>query len=197
MIRIDEIVVVEGKYDKIRLSSVVDATIITTDGFGIFKNKEKQKLIRKLADERGILILTDSDSAGFMIRSFLKGIVDNDKIRHAYIPDLYGKEKRKTSPSAEGKLGVEGMSEQVLRDSLMKAGVTCSDREHDRTITRTMLFEDGFIGSKNSAEKRKKLQKKLGLPENMSSNLLIEIINLLTDEQQYKKLVKEIENGCE
>ena len=129
MIKIDEIVVVEGKYDKIRLSSVVDATIITTDGFGIFKNKEKQKLIRKLAQERGILILTDSDNAGFMIRSFLKGIVDNSKIRHAYIPDLYGKEKRKSSPSAEGKLGVEGMSEQVLRQSLDKAGIALSGGE--------------------------------------------------------------------
>lgn len=194
MIKIDEIVVVEGKYDKIRLSSVVDATIITTDGFGIFKNKEKQKLIRKLAQERGILILTDSDNAGFMIRSFLKGIVDNSKIRHAYIPDLYGKEKRKSSPSAEGKLGVEGMSEQVLRQSLDKAGIALSGGEKKQRITKSRLYDDGFIGAKNSAEKRKKLQKKLDLPENLTSNLLVEIIDVLIDEEEYEKIVKEIEN---
>lgn len=194
MIRINEIVVVEGKYDKIRLSSVVDATIITTEGFGIFKNKEKQKLIRRLADERGILVLTDSDNAGFMIRSFLKGIVDNSKIRHAYIPDVYGKEKRKTSPSAEGKLGVEGMSEQVLRNCLEQAGVACADGEVKQLITKTRLYDDGFVGAKDSSQKRKKLQKKLGLPENMSANLLLEMINLLVDEQQYESVVKEIEN---
>lgn len=196
MIKIDEIVIVEGKYDKIRLSSVVDATIITTDGFGIFKNEQKQKMIRKLADERGILILTDSDSAGFMIRSFLKGIVDNSKIRHAYVPDIYGKEKRKKAPSAEGKLGVEGMSEEVLRQSLEKAGVTCSVGETRQAVTKTRLYDDGFVGAKDSAKKRKMLQRKLDLPENMSSNLLLEVINLIADEEKYEKIVKEIENEC-
>lgn len=196
MIKIDEIVVVEGKYDKIRLSSVVDATIITTDGFGIFKNKEKQKLIRRLADERGILVLTDSDSAGFMIRSFLKGIVDAGSIRHAYVPDLYGKEKRKTAPSAEGKLGVEGMSTQVLEQALKNAGASFSHGERRQTITKTRLYSDGFIGSKDSAKKRKMLQKKLGLPEKMSANQLVEIIDMLVDLEQYEKTVKEIENEC-
>lgn len=197
MIKIDEIVIVEGKYDKIKLSSVIDATIITTDGFGIFNNKDKQKLIRKLAEDKGIIILTDSDNAGFMIRSFLKGIVPNEKIRHAYIPDLYGKEKRKTEFSAEGKLGVEGMPVEVIEKSLKEAGVVCKHGEKKEHVSKTRLYSDGFIGTKNSALKRKKLQKKLGLPENMSSGLLCEIIDRIVDEKEYEKIVKEIEAECE
>lgn len=194
MIKIDEVVIVEGKYDKIKLSSILDATVITTDGFGIFKNKEKQKLIRNLANERGILILTDSDSAGFVIRSFLKGIVDNSKIKHAYIPDLYGKEKRKSVASAEGKLGVEGVSTEVIEESLKKAGIICSkEQEKRKEITKTDLYEDGFFGKDNSKEKRLLLQKKLRLPENMTANLLLEMINIFLSFDEYKKIAKELE----
>ena len=193
MIKINEVVIVEGKYDKIKLSSIIDATIITTDGFGIFKNKEKQKLIKRLADERGILILTDSDSAGFVIRGFLKGIVDNDKIRHAYIPDLYGKEKRKTQVSAEGKLGVEGVKTEIIEESLRKAGVECQKNENKKLIKKSDLYSDGFYGVDNCNEKRLKLQKRLDLPENMNANLLLEMINVFLSYDEYKEIVKELE----
>ena len=193
MIKINEVVIVEGKYDKIKLSSIIDATIITTDGFGIFKNKEKQKLIKRLADERGILILTDSDSAGFVIRGFLKGIVDNDKIRHAYIPDLYGKEKRKTQVSAEGKLGVEGVKTEIIEESLRKAGVECQKNENKKLIKKSDLYSDGFYGVDNCNEKRLKLQKRLDLPENINSNLLLEMINVFLSYDEYKEIVKELE----
>ena len=126
MIQVREAIIVEGKYDKIKLSNFIDGLIITTDGFGIFKNKEKQALIRRLADTRGILILTDSDGAGFVIRNFLKGSVSQNRIKHAYIPDIFGKEKRKDKPSKEGKLGVEGISEKILCDAIARSGAECS-----------------------------------------------------------------------
>ena len=193
MIKINEVVIVEGKYDKIKLSSIIDATIITTDGFGIFRDKEKQKLIKRLADERGILVLTDSDNAGFVIRGFLKGIVDNQKIRHAYIPDLYGKEKRKTQASAEGKLGVEGVKAQIIEESLRKAGVECQKNENKNSIKKSDLYSDGFYGVDNCNEKRLKLLKRLDLPENMNANLLLEMINVFLTYDEYKQIVKELE----
>lgn len=197
MIKIDKVIVVEGKYDKIKLSKIVDATIITTDGFNIFKNKQKQKLIRKLADEKGILILTDSDSAGFVIRSFLKGIVDNSKISHAYIPDLYGKERRKNAPSAEGKLGVEGVSADTLRKCLENEGIEYKNTDKSQTITKTDLYTDGLFGKNNSKKKRAMLQKKLELPENMTANLLLDMLNILLNKQEYEKIIKEIDEQCE
>lgn len=197
MIKIDKVIVVEGKYDKIKLSEIVDATIITTDGFGIFKNKEKQKLIRKLARERGILVLTDSDSAGFVIRSFLKGIVDASEISHAYIPDLYGKEKRKNAPSAEGKLGVEGVSADTLKKCLENAGIEYKSAYKTKTITKTDLYTDGLFGKNNSKKKRTILQKKLELPQNMTANLLLEILNILLSRQEYEKIIREIDEECE
>lgn len=197
MIKIDKVIVVEGKYDKIKLSEIVDATIITTDGFGIFKNKQKQKLIRKLADEKGILILTDSDSAGFVIRSFLKGIVDNSKISHAYIPDLYGKERRKNAPSAEGKLGVEGVSADTLRKCLENEGIEYKNTDKSQTITKTDLYTDGLFGKNNSKKKRAMLQKKLELPENMTANLLLDMLNILLNKQEYERIIKEIDEQCE
>lgn len=195
MIKIKEAVVVEGKYDKIKVKSILDAPVITTDGFGIFKNKEKQRLLRKLAEERGILILTDSDSAGFLIRSFIKGCVPKGKIKHAYIPDLFGREKRKTSPSAEGKLGVEGVPAGVIEESLRKAGVVFSREDFRKKdeVKKTDLYSDGFYGSGNCNERRKKLIKKLDLPENISVNALIEMINVFTDREGYEELVKEID----
>ena len=197
MIKTDRAVIVEGKYDKIKLSSILDAVIIETDGFGLFKDKEKQSLIRKLAETRGILILTDSDSAGFKIRAFIKNIAPKGNIINAYIPDIFGKEKRKTEPSKEGKLGVEGISPEILCEVLEKAGVFCekSTPKTDRQITKLDLYEDGFSGGDNSAQKRAELLKKLDLPERLSSNALVEIINALLSFEEYKQAVKELESN--
>jgi len=192
MIKINEVVIVEGKYDKIKLQSVIDAPIITTDGFGIFKDKEKQKLIRNLAEERGILVLTDSDSAGFLIRKFLRGSIPKEHIRHAYIPDLFGKEKRKTVASAEGKLGVEGVPVSVIEEALSKAGVTCSESKESEMITKTDLFGDGFYGTSGCNEKRAELLRRLDLPENMTSNAMLEMINVFLSYDEYKKIAEEM-----
>ncbi|MBE6754703.1 MAG: DUF4093 domain-containing protein [Ruminococcaceae bacterium] len=195
-IRLSEVVVVEGKYDKIRLESVVDALIMTTEGFGIFRDKSMQKFLRRMAEKRGLLILTDSDGAGFVIRNFIKGIVDPSLIKHAYIPSVQGKEKRKSSPSKEGLLGVEGIDRETLLESLRRAGVVpaegcdendgCPQREE---ITRQTLFDDGLLGGENSAERRARLLKALGLPRHMSTNALLQSINIITDYKSYKELV--------
>ncbi len=197
MIKIDRVVIVEGKYDKIKLSSILDAVIIETDGFGIFNNKEKQALIRKLAETKGILILTDSDSAGFVIRSFIKGIVPAEQIKHAYIPDIFGKEKRKTEYSKEGKLGVEGIKPEIIIEALEKAGVFCeeSDNTDKREITKLDLFEDGLSGREDSSQMRKKLLKHLGLPERITSNALVQILNTFLSFEDYKKAIEEIKDN--
>lgn len=197
MIKIDRAVIVEGRYDKIKLSSILDAVIIETEGFGIFNNKEKQKLIRKLADTKGILILTDSDSAGFKIRSFIKSIVPAEKIKHAYIPDIFGKEKRKTEPSKEGKLGVEGVKKELIIDALQKAGVFCEETEEQnkREITKLDLYEDGLSGRTDSDALRKKLLLHLDLPERLTSNALVQILNTFLTYDEYKKAVEEIKNA--
>lgn len=195
MIKIKQAVIVEGKYDKIKLSSILDTVIIETDGFAVFKDKEKQKLIRMLAQKRGILILTDSDSAGFVIRSFLSGIADPEQITHVYIPDILGKEKRKDAPSKEGKLGVEGVSTDIILKALEKAGITCEKDcgEEKKPVTKTDLFEDGICGRPDSLEKRKKLLKALELPERTSANGMLKIINAYLTFEDYKLAVKEIE----
>ncbi len=193
MIKLDRPVIVEGKYDVIKLSNIIDGIIIKTDGFGIFKNKEKQKLLRSLAREKGIIVLTDSDGAGFVIRNFISSIVPADKITHVYIPDVFGKEKRKAEASAEGKLGVEGIKESVLLEAFEKAGVTASlTNEKRRLITPLDLFENGLSGRPNSAEKRKKLLKKLSLPEHLSSSSLIKILNTFVTFEEFEKTVKEL-----
>lgn len=172
-------VIVEGKYDKARLSSVIDALIITTDGFGIFRSKEKQTFIKKIAREKGIIILTDSDAAGFKIRSFLKNVVSEENVIHAYIPDVYGKEKRKTEPSREGKLGVEGIDNSLLRQALLNTGLfTQTDtREPARLITNADLFEAGLTGKDNSAEKRRQLLTSLGLPARLTGKNMLSVLN--------------------
>lgn len=197
MIKIDRVVIVEGRYDKIKLSSILDAVIIETDGFGIFNDKEKQKLIRKLAETKGLLILTDSDSAGFKIRSFIRGIVPNEQIKHAYIPDIFGKEKRKAEPSKEGKLGVEGVKAQVIIDALEKAGVLCEEIEKTerREITKLDLYEDGLSGKPDSDALRKKLLKHLDLPERLTSNALVQILNTFLTFEEYTKAIEEIKNN--
>lgn len=194
MIKLDRPVIVEGKYDIIKLNNIIDGIIIKTDGFGIFKDKEKQKLIRRLADEKGIIILTDSDSAGFLIRNFIKSTVPADKITHVYIPDIKGKEKRKDHESKEGKLGVEGIDENVLKSCFEKAGVLCEKTESARKlITNLDFYEYGLSGKANSKEKRKLLLKKLDLPERMSSSSIIKILNTFITFEEFEKCVKEIE----
>ncbi len=193
MIKLDRPVIVEGKYDAIKLSGILDALIIKTDGFGIFKNKEKQRLLTRLAKEKGIIVLTDSDGAGFVIRSFISSIVPADKITHVYIPDIFGKEKRKTQFSAEKKLGVEGVEEKVLLDSFKKAGVTASlSGEKRRLITKLDLFECGLSGRENSTQKRRELLKKLALPEHLSASSLVKILNTFVTYEEFEKTVKEL-----
>ena len=194
MIKIDEAVIVEGKYDKIKLSGILDTVIIETDGFAIFKDKEKQKLIRFLAKKQGILIMTDSDSAGFKIRSFIKGIAKSENVKNVYIPDIYGKEKRKTEMSKEGKIGVEGMKVKVIIDALEKSGVLYSqnEKQQSREITHTDFFEDGVSGGENSSVVRKKLAKELDLPEKISSSSLLKIINSYMTYEEYKQTIEKI-----
>lgn len=194
MIKIKEAVIVEGKYDKINLSSIIDAPIITTDGFSIFKDKEKQNFIRALAEKRGIIILTDSDSAGLMIRSFLGGSIKKENIKHVFIPELKGKEKRKSEYSAEGLLGVEGVNKDVIIKALRRAGVI-GDEEEETTekIKKIDLYEDGFFGKDNCTEKRMLLLKKASLPSKLSTNMLLEMLNVFMTYDEYKLLVKEIE----
>lgn len=159
MIKINQAVVVEGRYDKIKLSSILDTVIIETNGFGIFKDKEKQALIRLLAEKRGIIVLTDSDGAGFKIRSFISGIVPPDRVTHVYTPDIFGKERRKERPSKEGKLGVEGIETRILLEALKKSGVTVEEGEKEeapkRLITSADFYEDGLSGGKQLGEAEK------------------------------------------
>lgn len=195
MIRIRQAVIVEGKYDQIRLSSLVDTVILTTEGFGVFKDKEKQKLLRRLAYERGLVVLTDSDSAGFVIRSFLNGIVEPQYITNVYIPDVFGKEKRKAAPSKEGKLGVEGMRTEQLLEAFRKAGVTAEtgDAPHERReVTKTDLYEDGLSGGQDSARKRRRLLRALDFPERMSANAMLKLINTCMTYAEYKAAVERL-----
>ncbi|MCM1529569.1 MAG: DUF4093 domain-containing protein [Alistipes sp.] len=179
MISLNEAVVVEGKYDKIRLSSVVDAVIIVTNGFRIFKDAEKLALIRYYAEKTGIIILTDSDSAGRKIRGYIKGAVKNGTVKNVHIPDIFGKERRKEKPSAEGKLGVEGIDTDVLLEAFRRAGVTSAERKTAPDITKTVMFELGLSGGHDSSVLRKRLQKRLGLPELLSSGALLEVLNTM------------------
>ncbi|SDN51056.1 toprim domain-containing protein [Acetanaerobacterium elongatum] len=190
MITIKQAVIVEGKYDKIKLSSIIDAVIIETGGFSIFKNEEQLEMIRALAETTGILVLTDSDRAGFQIRSFIKGAVQKGTVLHAYIPDILGKEKRKALPSKEGKLGVEGVSKQAILEALKKAGVTAAESErHREYITKADLFADGLTGAPNSAELRRRLLKSLNLPERLSTNAMLDVINAAVPLQRYREAV--------
>ncbi len=182
MIHIDKAIVVEGKYDKIKLSSIFDAPIIVTDGFGIYKNNELADLIRFYAENGGIIILTDSDSAGFRIRNHIKGLVSNDKITNVYIPEIIGKEKRKDKPSKEGTIGVEGIDKKIIIDAFEKAGVLINNevvcnRESSDSITNLDLYGLGLIGMKDSKRKRQELLNSMGLPSHISTAALIELLN--------------------
>lgn len=191
MINIKEAVIVEGKYDKSKLSSIINAVIIVTNGFGIFKDKEKQSLIRYYAETTGIIIMTDSDSAGLKIRNYIKGFVKKGSIKNIFIPDVFGKEKRKEKPSAEGKLGVEGISKELILEALEKAGITSSESERKHDITNITLYELGLSGGAGSRELRIRLQKSIGLPQLMSASALIEVLNTMMDSEE---LAERVEN---
>ena len=193
MISVNQAVIVEGKYDKIKLSSIIDAVIIQTDGFKIFKDEEKRNLIRFYARKKGIIILTDSDSAGFKIRNYVKGIVKDGKIINVYIPDIFGKEKRKQTPSKEGKLGVEGIDKNIILDALDKAGVLVSESKPKKEIiTKLDLYEDGLVGGVNSSYKRQKLLSELDLPELLTTGAMLEILNTMFDKKSYKEIIEKI-----
>lgn len=190
MIKINEAIIVEGKYDKIKLSSFIDGLIITTDGFSIFKDKEKRELIRTLAQKRGILILTDSDGAGFVIRNHIKGFVPNERIKNAYIPEILGKEKRKTKPSKEGTLGVEGISKEEIIKALEKCGVFGEEKSEEEKITKIDLYEAGLYGRDDSVQKRDEIKKKLNLPSKLSANAFLDVLNFLMTKEEFLKIMK-------
>ncbi|SEH62618.1 ribonuclease M5 [Ruminococcus flavefaciens] len=198
MIKLDEAIIVEGKYDKIKLSSIVDAVIIVTNGFGIFKDTEKLELIRYYANKTGIIILTDSDAAGRKIRGYIKGAVGSGRITNVYIPDVFGKEKRKTKPSAEGKLGVEGIDADILKEAFRKAGITASENSTRSDITKLTLYELGLSGGSNSSVLREKLQVSLGLPRQLSAGALVEVLCTMMNSSELAELtekIKEENNG--
>ena len=196
MKKIKEVIVVEGRYDKNTLSQVVDATIVTLGGFSVFNNKEKLAFLRRLAEKQGLIVFTDSDGAGFVIRNYLKGALPKDLVKQAYIPDIHGKEKRKRTPGKEGKLGVEGMHPDVLLDSLRKAGATFLDEDAAPVIrdpiTKGDLFELGLSGGPESSAKRKELMKQLDLPEHLSANGLLEALNLLYDRETFFRAFQDL-----
>ena len=195
MVKIKEAIVVEGRYDKNTLSQIVEAPILETSGFGIMKDKQQLELLRKVAKTRGLIIFTDSDGAGFVIRNFLKGAIDGKYLRHAYIPDIPGKERRKSAPGKEGKLGVEGMTPQVILDALRKAGATVMGEETSRAagnITRQDMMEMGLSGGPNSSTLRKQLLKKLDLPEHMSANALLQAVNLLYTLDELREILSQL-----
>lgn len=193
LIKLTQPIIVEGKYDKITLENVVDTLIITTNGFSIFKDKEKCELIRTLAKKDGVIVMTDSDHAGNLIRSHIKNIVDGGKVINVYLPQLKGKEKRKTTPSKEGFLGVEGMSKEVIETALKRSGVLCRNIPKDTPkITKTDMYILGLSGAENSQLLRNQVLYYLNLPGNLSSNAMLDIINTLFTKDEFIKAV----NGC-
>lgn len=195
MVKIREAIVVEGRYDKNTLSQVVDAPIFETNGFGIRKDKARMDLLRRVAEQRGLIVFTDSDGAGFVIRNFLKGAIPAKYLKHAYIPDIPGKERRKSAPGKEGKLGVEGMTPEILLSCLKRAGATIlgEDTPTEQPITKQDLFDLGLSGGANASEKRKKLMKKLALPEHLSPNGLLQALSLLYTREELTALAVQLE----
>ncbi|MBQ8883622.1 MAG: DUF4093 domain-containing protein [Oscillospiraceae bacterium] len=192
MLHIKQAIVVEGKYDKIKLSSITDAVIIVTNGFSLFKDKEKQALIRFYAEKTGIIILTDSDSAGFKIRNLIKNIAKDGNIINVYVPEIFGKEKRKADFSKEGKLGVEGIDKEIIINALEKAGVFCENTVTREKITNLDFYEDGLSGGPDSSNLRKKLLKYMDLPQLLSSKALLEIVNTMYSKDEYKEIITKI-----
>ncbi len=197
MIKLDRPVIVEGKYDKITLENVVDSLIITTDGFGIFKNKKKCDLIRRLARKNGLIIMTDSDSAGAVIRSYIKKIVSDCEIINVYVPELNGKEKRKTKPSKSGLIGVEGMTPEIIENALKKSGVFSARTEERRKITKADMFAFGLSGSEDSSAKRKSFLKCLGLPESLSPSAMLDVMNNMLTFEEFTEKAETFKNNGE
>ena len=189
MIHTDRAIVVEGKYDKIKLSGMIDGVIVCTGGFRIYKDKEMQEMLRALANKQGLAVLTDSDAAGFQIRGFIRNICGKENIVDVYIPDLYGKEKRKQHPSKEGKLGVEGIPEQLLQKAFEEAGVGVQQVQRAaQPITKMDLFELGLSGTADSTQRRKQLMRRLNLPEHLTTNALVTVLAaLMTREELYSQ----------
>lgn len=193
MVKIREAIVVEGRYDKNTLSQVVDAPILETAGFGIFKDRQQMALLRRVAEKRGLIVFTDSDGAGFVIRNHIKSAIPGKYLKHAYIPDIPGKERRKSAPGREGKLGVEGMTPEVILAALRNAGATIEGEETTSFggITKQDLMALGLSGGSNAGEKRKALLKKLNLPEHMSTNAMLQALNLLYTREELEQMLNE------
>lgn len=195
MVKIKEAVVVEGRYDKNTLSQIVDAPILETSGFGIMKDKAQLQLLRRVAQKRGLIVFTDSDGAGFVIRNYLKSSIDNRYLKHAYIPDVFGKERRKATAGKEGKLGVEGMTPQIILECLRRAGATFEGQDNPapaEQLTKQDLMDLGLSGGSNSAQKRAQLLKKLDFPDHMSCNAMLHALNLLYTPEEISAIMEEI-----
>lgn len=199
MYTVKETIVVEGIYDKIKLSEIVDSLIFVTDGFSIFNNKKAQKSLITLAEKTGLIIFTDSDSAGLKIRNFVKQLVPKEQVKHAYIPEIFGKERRKTTAGKEGLLGVEGIDSEILiaaiRDSGAEIDGNSTKKEKDRLITKADFFELGLSGKENSAELRTLLATHLGLPSKLSANMLLDVVNRLLSYEEVSILVKKLDKS--
>ena len=197
MVKIQEAIVVEGRYDANTLRQIVDAPIFETNGFGIFKDKEKMALLRTVAERRGLIVFTDSDGAGFVIRNHLKSAIPGKYLKHAYIPDIYGKEKRKAAPGKEGKLGVEGMRPEIILQALGACGATMGEETEKNPggITKQDLVDLGLSGGADSSQKRRMLQKALGLPEHMSANALLQALNLLVSAEELGRMMDTMEKN--
>lgn len=195
MVKIREAIVVEGRYDKNTLSQIVDAPIFETSGFGIFRDKAKMSLLRQVAQKRGLVVFTDADGAGFVIRNHIKSAIESKYLKHAYIPDIPGKEKRKSAPGKEGKLGVEGMTPQVILDALRRAGATFEDEKATEAavITKADLVELGLSGGKDSKTLRGKLLKKMQLPEHMNANAMLTALTLLVTKEELEQIIAALE----
>ena len=192
MVKIKEAIVVEGRYDKNTLSQIVDAPILETAGFGIFKDKQQMSLLRRVAETRGLIVFTDSDGAGFVIRNHIKSAIPAKFLKHAYIPDIFGKERRKAAPGKEGKLGVEGMKPEIIIEALRRAGATIEGESavSGSQITKQDLMELGLSGGADASAKRLALLKKLDLPEHMSANAMLQALNLLLTTEELYELVR-------
>ena len=194
MLKIKEAIVVEGRYDKNTLSQIIDAPILETSGFGIFKDREQMSFLRQVAERRGLIVFTDSDGAGFVIRNHIKSAIPSKYLKHAYIPDVYGKDKRKAAPGKEGKLGVEGLPPEILLDALRRAGATIEgqDSPGKKGITKQDLMARGLSGGANAGAKRQLLLKKLGLPERMSANAMLQALNLLCTPEELDLILESL-----
>ncbi len=190
MISLKQAIIVEGRYDIARVRALFDAPVFETNGFSVFHDKKTMELFRRLAQTRGIIILTDPDSAGMQIRNKIKGSVTGE-VYHAYIPDIYGKERRKASPSKEGKLGVEGVPDEVIVKAVMDSGAQRAERPSG-SITKALLYELGLSGQKGSSEKRQQLKKKLGLPEQMGPGAFLQCLNALLTEERLREMIENL-----